>query len=158
MSKEPEKKQKLTRMQELFVENYLLTFNASDAARKAGYSEKCSKEQGYRLLTLNHIKETINFALEEAHCRQKRKLIAAADSAIFALVDTIQKGKGLARVQAANSVLDRSGHKTEDRFSGDINANIKGDINYTDVKPTLLSKLFLKFNKRGNDGDSGISE
>ncbi len=40
-----------------FCEAYLLSGNAADAARKAGYSEKCARSVGQRLLTYADIKE-----------------------------------------------------------------------------------------------------
>lgn len=42
---------KLTPKQELFVNEYLKCFNATKAAKAAGYSEKTAKQQGSRLLT-----------------------------------------------------------------------------------------------------------
>jgi phage terminase small subunit len=40
----------LTEKQTKFIQEYLLSGNATDAARKAGYSEKTANEQGARLL------------------------------------------------------------------------------------------------------------
>ena len=42
---------KLTARQRAFVAEYLVSLNATDAARKAGYSEWTANEQGARLLT-----------------------------------------------------------------------------------------------------------
>ncbi len=41
----------LTPKKQLFVEYYLVNSNATEAAKKAGYSEKTAKSQGARLLT-----------------------------------------------------------------------------------------------------------
>lgn len=110
------KKPKLSAKQKAFVMFYLETFNASDAARRAGYSENCAKEQGYKQLTKDHIKEAINRELNDVHSQQKRILIRAADSAITALVNIVQDSKSAdtAKVSAANSILDRAGHKGSD--------------------------------------------
>jgi len=40
----------LTPRQEAFVAAYLVSLNATEAAREAGYSEKTAEQQGYRLL------------------------------------------------------------------------------------------------------------
>jgi phage terminase small subunit len=107
------KKTKLTAKQHIFVMAYLESFNASKAALAAGYSENCAKEQGYRLLTKDHIKDAVSRELNEIHNQQKRILIRAADSAITSLINIVQNDKSgeAAKVSAANSILDRSGHK-----------------------------------------------
>lgn len=38
-----------------FVENYLCTFNAADAAKAAGYSERSARQIGYENLTKPYI-------------------------------------------------------------------------------------------------------
>lgn len=59
----------LTEKQELFVQEYLIDFNATSAAKRAGYSAKTAAEQGYQLLK----KPEIQAALTEAKtARQER--------------------------------------------------------------------------------------
>ena len=41
----------LTNKQEFFCDEYLVDFNATRAAKVAGYSEKTARSQGQRLLT-----------------------------------------------------------------------------------------------------------
>jgi len=53
------KDQPLNDQQEVFVEHYLRSWNASEAARKAGYSEQSAREIGSRLLTNVNIQEAI---------------------------------------------------------------------------------------------------
>lgn len=50
----------LTWKRDAFCSEYLKDRNATQAAIRAGYSEKTAKEQGYRLLTNVHIKTRIN--------------------------------------------------------------------------------------------------
>jgi phage terminase small subunit len=50
---------KLTQKQKIFCEEYIIDWNASRAARAAGYSEKTSKEIGCNLLTKVNIQEYI---------------------------------------------------------------------------------------------------
>ena len=52
-------KQNLTPKQEIFCHEYVLDWNASRAARVAGYSEKTAKEIGCNLLTKVNIKAYI---------------------------------------------------------------------------------------------------
>ncbi|MBD8129038.1 terminase small subunit [Pantoea agglomerans] len=50
---------KLTDKQELFAREYLKDLNATQAAIRAGYSEKTAKEAGYENLTKPHILELV---------------------------------------------------------------------------------------------------
>lgn len=56
---------KLTPKQQLFVAEYPKDFNATQAAIRAGYSEKTAKEQGYRLLTNVHIQKAVQGVLQD---------------------------------------------------------------------------------------------
>ena len=56
----------LTTKQRLFVEAYLANPNATEAARRAGYSEKTARSQGQRLLTNVDIAEALKGRVEEA--------------------------------------------------------------------------------------------
>jgi phage terminase small subunit len=55
----------LTWKRDAFCSEYLKDRNATQAAIRAGYSEKTAKEQGYRLLTNVHIKARINKLMRE---------------------------------------------------------------------------------------------
>lgn len=51
---------KLTDKQELFAREYLKDLNATQAAIRAGYSEKTAKEAGYENLTKPHVLELVS--------------------------------------------------------------------------------------------------
>lgn len=138
---ETEKKDDLNARQRRFVNAYVTTMNASKAAIEAGYSEKTSRSIGQRLLTYVDIQLAIDEELSKIYNRQKRTLMRAADSAINALIDTVQNGRGLARVNAANSILDRSGHKPVDKVESTVDANVKGEMSIVDARQQLLEKL-----------------
>ena len=50
---------KLTNKQSRFIEEYLVDLNATQAAIRAGYSEKTAMEQGYQLLQKTSVQECI---------------------------------------------------------------------------------------------------
>ena len=50
----------MTRKEALFAEHYLCTFNATEAARKAGYSEYTARQQGHENLKKPYIQDYIN--------------------------------------------------------------------------------------------------
>jgi phage terminase small subunit len=56
---------KLTDKQQRFVEEYLIDLNATQAAIRAGYSEKTANEQGARLLVNVSIQEAIQAAKQQ---------------------------------------------------------------------------------------------
>lgn len=58
----------------LFVKEYLIDLNGAQAAIRAGYSEKCAKEQAARLLTNANVKELVEAGMAE---RAKRTEITA---------------------------------------------------------------------------------
>lgn len=57
--------QKLTAKQKAFVKEYLVDLNATQAAIRAGYSERTAKETGYENLTKPHIAAAIEKAMEK---------------------------------------------------------------------------------------------
>ena len=60
-------KNKLTRKQQVFIDEYLKCFNASEAARRAGYSEKTAYSIGQENLNKPELKAIIDARLAEIH-------------------------------------------------------------------------------------------
>ena len=55
----------MTSKQNIFIERYLLHFNATRAAREAGYSEKTANVIGHETLTKPYIKEIVDSRIKE---------------------------------------------------------------------------------------------
>lgn len=72
---------KLTPKQRLFVDYYLQSFNASDAARKAGYSERTAYAMGWENLRKPEIQAEIQARLQEVHMSAEEALKLLADIA-----------------------------------------------------------------------------
>lgn len=73
---------------ERFCQEYCLSLNASDAARKAGYSPKTAKQQGSRLLTDVDVAERVDFLKNQLAARLKvRKDRALRELADIAMVN-----------------------------------------------------------------------
>lgn len=60
-----QKKVKLTEKQKIFIREYIGSLNASEAARKAGYSPKTARITANKMLTKGYIKDAIQEKLEE---------------------------------------------------------------------------------------------
>ena len=71
----------LTNKQRVFVEEYLRCWNATEAALRAGYSEKTAYSHGARLLKDVEISELINARLEALHMTTDEALKLLADHA-----------------------------------------------------------------------------
>ena len=74
---------KLTKKQELFVSEYLIDLNATQAAIRAGYSENAAKETGYENLTKPHIQD----AIQEAQNKRLEKNEVNADYVLKRLIE-----------------------------------------------------------------------
>ena len=64
-----------------FVEEYLRTFNAADAARRAGYSERTCRSIGKELLTIPYIQDAIKARLKDKAMTTDEVLTRLADQA-----------------------------------------------------------------------------
>lgn len=78
---EPIPKPPLTGKQQLFVEEYLVDLNATQAAVRAGYSVRTARQVGCRLLTYVDIKAAIEAAIEE----RKKRITVTGDMVIAEL-------------------------------------------------------------------------
>ena len=95
MTDEP---RKLTNKQRLFIDYYLQSFNASDAARKAGYSERTARQIGQENLSKPDIQAEIQARLQEVHMSADEALKLTADIAradIAQLMDVSSMGFNL---------------------------------------------------------------
>lgn len=88
---------KLNKRQNLFVAEYLIDLNATQAAIRAGYSEKTAEQMGYQLLQKTSVQEAIQEAMkfreQRTQITQDRVLaelakIAFADGTDFARLTT----------------------------------------------------------------------
>ena len=66
----------LSDQHKLFCENYIINFNATEAAKKAGFSEKTARSQASRLLSRVDIQEYISELVQK---RSKRAKVSADD-------------------------------------------------------------------------------
>jgi phage terminase small subunit len=86
---------KFTNKQKVFISEYLKSFNATQSAIKAGYSEKTARQLGYRLLTDVHISEAIKLGIAEHAMGADEILTRLADIArgdITDLMDVTTSG------------------------------------------------------------------
>ena len=121
---------KLNPRQQRFVDEYLITLNASDAAVKAGYSPNGAKVQGSRLLSNANVSAAVEarraVVSEEAGIRHElviEKLWSVHDASME------KSGNGgFANPAAANKSLEligkHGGMWQEGHVAGDINIQV----------------------------------
>lgn len=71
----------LSHKQKAFVEHYLMSWNASDAARQAAYSERSARVTGHRLLTNANVQEEIQRRVAEMTLTANETLVRLAEHA-----------------------------------------------------------------------------
>lgn len=77
---------KLTKKQQVFCDEYLISLNATQAAIKAGYSEKSARVIGLENLTKPAVKKYIDERMEEA----QEKRIASRDEILQYLTGVVR--------------------------------------------------------------------
>jgi phage terminase small subunit len=75
----------LTPKQQMFVKEYLIDLNATQAAIRAGYSMKTARSQGQRLLT----KVDVQGAITEAQTQRAERVDINSDYVLTTIKDTI---------------------------------------------------------------------
>ena len=141
----------LTNMEQSFVENFTLTGNATESARLSGYSEKTAKQQGYEL------RQRLQSNIDEA---VKKNLTASVPIAVETLKKLIADTKipPSTRLQAVNSLLDRTGHHTsnitqiEDITHKRSSHELKAELNHL---LHTLSIVKVPPDDEGNKGSNG---
>lgn len=80
----------LTKKAQAFIEVYLRTFNASAAAREAGYSERSAGAIGHELLKKPEIRAAIDARLDELKMSADEVLTRLSEQARASLGDFVQ--------------------------------------------------------------------
>ena len=103
--------QKLTPKQTAFCQEYVLDLNATQAAIRAGYSQKTANEQGTQQLVKLSVQSEVKRLLDE----RARRVEVDADFVVRALVENVQ------RSMQAVAMLDSDGNPIgEYRYNGAV--------------------------------------
>nr|DAI51750.1 MAG TPA: Terminase small subunit [Caudoviricetes sp.]DAY29983.1 MAG TPA: Terminase small subunit [Caudoviricetes sp.] len=101
---------KLTDKQKRFIEEYLIDLNATQAAIRAGYSEKTAYSIGEENLKKPEIKR----AIEEAQLNRSSRVQITQDDVIRMLIENIEKSSGTKQV-----VITQTRKSEDGEFVGD---------------------------------------
>lgn len=130
----------LSHKRRVFVNEYLKCWNASEAARRAGYSEKTAGSQGYDLLKIPEISAEIQRHVTESAMSADELLVRLSELAradITEFFDVSDDQPQLALARALRAGRGRLIKKIKLRPNGAV------DFELVDVYPalTLLAKI-----------------
>lgn len=118
---------KLTERQTKFIEEYLKDGNATQAAMRAGYSEKTAYRSGYINIKNGQIQEELRKRRKEIRDQLQQQFTSDAVVARKVLFDIMndEEANEHARLKAATDFLDRAGFKPTEKMehSGGMNLN-----------------------------------
>lgn len=118
---------KLTDKQTLFISEYLLSFNATQAAIRAGYSEKSAaligSENIRKPYIKKHIQERLNEMLEDDTLALKNQIIQKLKDLSFTDNEDTNNRDSLKAVELLGKYAGLWVEKVE--HSGDLDINIK---------------------------------
>lgn len=138
---------KLTQQQELFCREYVIDYNGTKAARRAGYSEKTARSQASRLLTNDNILSRIHaIQIEEL-----KKLSVTPESVIMRYLEIYDRCMQNKPVMEWNY----SEHKLVE--TGEYTFDSKGAINALSKIGDYLAMFSKNINLSGKV-DTGNSE
>ena len=119
----------LTEKQRRFVEEYIKDYNATQAALRAGYSEKTASTSGYRNTKNDEIQQAIKERQNEIREQLQQQFSSDAVIARKIMFDIMHDDDAPdnVRLSAAKDFLDRAGYKPTE----DMNINATGDMGIT---------------------------
>ena len=119
----------LTEKQRRFVEEYIKDYNATQAALRAGYSEKTASTSGYRNTKNDEIQQAIKERQNEIREQLQQQFSSDAVIARKIMFDIMHDDDAPdnVRLSAAKDFLDRAGYKPTE----DMNIHSTGDMGIT---------------------------
>lgn len=119
----------LTEKQRRFCDEYIKDHNATQAAIRAGYSERTASTSGYRNINNDEIKAEIDNRRDELRIRLQQQFISDAERARGIMFDIMNNDDSppAVRFNAAKDFLDRAGFKPTDKVehSGELSISNK---------------------------------
>lgn len=132
---------KLNRKQQLFVDEYLIDLNATQAAIRAGYSVHTAKEIGCENLSKPNIQEAIAKAMAERSKRtgvnQDRVVLELAKMAFVNIADVVDVKTGAVKENATEEDLACIQSIKYKKSEGASGTTIEREVKLADKKQNL---------------------
>lgn len=144
MKKKPPKRQ-ITDQQRLFIKEYLVDMNASEAAKRAKYSPKTAGQLGYQLLQIPSVRKAIDQELTRRHerldLRADRVLLELKRLAFGRLKDIADYGSNSPELIEANELDDDAAALMKSiTFSESSSSSDKGDSSSKSISFAMHDK------------------
>ncbi len=129
------------------VDAYARVGSIEGAARQVGIPGRTAKRwmapTGTLMPRARQARDAWLAGQSDAHGRQSRALVDAADTAITVLLDQAKGAKSaMARVQAAVAILDRAGHKPVERIDQLVRVeDVERELEGTDLRGLVKAVL-----------------
>lgn len=130
----------LTEKQKMFVKEYLIDLNATQAAIRAGYSEDSARQIANETLTKPYIQE----AIQKAQDKRAEKLDIDAEWVLREAVDAVKifKADGNSALVSAINLVAK--HRDIDAFAAEkseVKQEVKQTINASNLSDETLKEL-----------------
>lgn len=139
----------LTEKQILFCNEYLIDLNATQAAIRAGYSEKSARQIAQRMLTKDDIQEYMQKIMND----KQSGLIASQDEVLETLTAVMrrqQKEQVVASERHRRSYFDEEGRKVTEDTEVPVTVEIDTKISDVNKAAELLGKRYGLFSDKVN--------
>lgn len=136
---------KLTDKQTAFVREYLVDLNATQAAIRAGYSERTANAQAGRLLANVGIRE----AVENAQAKRARRVEIKAEDVLRGVIEVTTQARDSGDLKTA-----LKGYELQGKHLGMWTERVKQEVSGPDGGP-VASEIVVRFVEPGGEAGNG---
>lgn len=136
---------KLTDKQAAFVREYLVDLNATQAAIRAGYSERTANAQAGRLLANVGIRE----AIETAQAKRARRVEIKAEDVLRGVIEVTTQARESGDLKTA-----LKGYELQGKHLGMWTEKVKQEVSGPDGGP-VASEIVVRFVEPGGEAGNG---
>lgn len=136
---------KLTDKQAAFVREYLVDLNATQAAIRAGYSERTANAQAGRLLANVGIRE----AIENAQAKRARRVEIKAEDVLRGVIEVTTQARDSGDLKTA-----LKGYELQGKHLGMWTERVKQEVSGPDGGP-VASEIVVRFVEPGGEAGNG---
>lgn len=136
---------KLTDKQAAFVREYLVDLNATQAAIRAGYSERTASRIGPQLLGKTCVRE----AIEKAQAKRARRVEVKAEDVLRGVIEVTTQARDSGDLKTA-----LKGYELQGKHLGMWTEKVKQEVSGPDGGP-VASEIVVRFVEPGGEAGNG---
>ena len=136
---------KLTDKQTAFVREYLVDLNATQAAIRAGYSERTASRIGPQLLGKTCVRE----AIEKAQAKRARRVEIKAEDVLRGVIEVTTQARDSGDLKTA-----LKGYELQGKHLGMWTERVKQEVSGPDGGP-VASEIVVRFVEPGGEAGNG---